>query len=291
MTATDMTIQNQPPPTGGMIEVASSRVAQEVQAAVVLAKKFPRDEEASRQKILAACQRRKLAEDALYTYPRGGETISGPSIRLAEALARAYGNIDCGIVEVEQRDGESVMMSYAWDLESNLRETKVFTVPHRRYTRKGSYALSDPRDIYEMTANQGARRLRACILAVIPGDIQDEAVEACQKTLSAGDGQPIRERIAAMLKAFEGHGVTKEQVEARLGHRIEVTTEHELVQLGGIFKAIRDNFASAEDYFPSGTIGGGNGEKQGFGFGNKDHPADTAAAEAGRDEQGDETDW
>ena len=163
-------------------EMMVSRQTQEVQAAMVIAKRFPRNETQSYNRIMRACQRKKLAETAMYEYPRGGTKVTGPSIRLAEAMAQNWGNIDFGIVELEQKAGESQVMAYAWDLETNTRQTKIFSVPHIRSTKKGNIPLTDPRDIYELVANQGARRLRACILGVIPGDGVDAALEECNKT-------------------------------------------------------------------------------------------------------------
>lgn len=144
-------------------EMMISRQAQEVQAAMVVAKKFPRDEYASIEKIKRTCQRSTLAEQAIYSYPKGGQNVSGPSVRLAEALAQNWGNIDYGIIELDQKDGKSEMMAYAWDLETNTRVTKIFNVEHKRDTKKGSYVLTDSRDIYEATANFGARRMRAWV--------------------------------------------------------------------------------------------------------------------------------
>ena len=143
-------------------EMAISRQAQEVQAAMVIAKRFPRDEIEAQTRILQACERIVLAEKAEYSYLRGGEKVTGPSIRLAEVLARYWGNIDFGIIELEQRTGESTMMAYAWDLETNTRQTRIFVQKHERKTKKaGITKLDDPRDIYELTANMGARRVRA----------------------------------------------------------------------------------------------------------------------------------
>jgi len=158
-------------------EMVTTRQAQEVQAAMVIAKRFPRDEVEAFNRILKSCQRKTLAEQSMYEYPRGGQKVTGPSIRLAEALAQNWGNLDYGIVELEQNNGESQVMAYAWDLETNTRQSKIFSVPHIRATKHGNKTLTDPRDIYEMVANQGARRLRACILGVIPGDVIDSAVE------------------------------------------------------------------------------------------------------------------
>jgi len=234
----------------GMLEVASSRQAQEVQAAMVVAKKCPRDENESYARIMRACKRKGLAENACYTYPRGNTTVEGPSIRLAEVLAQNWGNIDFGIVELEQKNGESVVMAYAWDLETNTRQTKVFTVKHIRYTRNGSKSLNDPRDIYEMTANQGARRLRACILGIIPGDIQEEAVRACNDTLASSGGDiPLQDRVRKMTAKFDEMGVSVDMIETRLGHKIETITEQELIALRKIYKSCTDNFAGVGDYF------------------------------------------
>ena len=71
---------------GGMVsrntqtEMMISRQAQEVQAAMVIAKKFPRDEVESYNRIMQSCKRKSLAESAMYEYPRGGTKVTGPSI-------------------------------------------------------------------------------------------------------------------------------------------------------------------------------------------------------------------
>lgn len=238
-----------------MVEVATARAAQEVQAAMMIAKRFPRSEIRAREKILESCKRKALAEQSVYSYPRGSETVDGPTIRLAEVLARAWGNIDFGIVELEQRNGESSVMAYAWDLETNARQTKIFTVRHertkndRRSGQKIKTVLDDPRDIYEMTANQGARRLRACILGIIPGDIVDEAVEECERTMAGNNGEPLPDRIRMMATMFSAIGVSKEMIENRIGHLIDITSEVELVQLKKILVSLKNRMASIEDFF------------------------------------------
>ena len=232
-------------------EMMVSRQAQEVQAAMIVAKRFPRDEYAAMEKIKRTCQRATLAEQAIYSYPRGGQSVSGPSIRLAEALAKNWGNMDYGIIELEQRDGKSEMMAYAWDLETNTRVTKIFTVEHRRDTKKGSYQLTDSRDIYEATANFGARRMRACILGVIPGDVVDMAVDECKETIAKGIGkEPINERVTKLLNAFKAEfKVTKEQIETYCGRNCAEFGEDEFINLKGVYKALKDGQAKLGDYF------------------------------------------
>lgn len=226
------------------------RQMQEVKAMVFMAKQFPRDIAGSYQRIMMACERKLLAESAAYVYPRGSEKVTGPSIRLAEVLAQNWGNMDYGVVELEQKAGESVAMSYAWDLETNVRQAKIFTVKHERHTKKGAYKLTDPRDIYEIVANQGARRLRACILGVIPGDIVDKALQKCQQTLMGDTKEPLVDRLNVVLDAFnKTFGVTTEMIEKHFGYKLVAFTEQDLVELRKIGTSLRDGMAKREDYF------------------------------------------
>ena len=173
------------------IQTSLGRYTQELQGMVYSAKQFPRDQFAAYQRIKQACERKTLAAIACYEYPRGGQKVTGPSIRLAEVVAQNWGNMTFGVVELEQKVGESTCMAYAWDIETNVRSEKIFTVKHERKARGATQKLDDSRDIYELIANMGARRQRACILAVIPKDVVDAAVEECDKTLAGKNSEPI----------------------------------------------------------------------------------------------------
>lgn len=245
-----------PPPVAAaqsvQAQTETAKAVQEIQAALVIAKKFPRDEHAAYNRIVAACQRKTFAEQALYAYPRGDELVEGPSIRMAELMAQSWGNLSFGVRELEQRNGESLAQAFAWDMETNTRQVKEFTVPHKRFTKRGSYTLTDPRDIYELVANSGARRMRACILGVIPVDVVDAAVVEVKKTM-ARDEAPLAERITKMVSAFAQIHVTKEMLEKRLAHNIEATTAHEIVTMLAVYKSIREGFKKVADYFDTGA--------------------------------------
>lgn len=241
---------------GGKVDVVGGmmvgRQAQEVQMAMLVAKRFPRDEMASIQRITAACKRRGLAEVAQYVYPRGGTKVTGPSIRLAEAIAQSWGNIDYGVIELDNTLGESHLLAYAWDLETNTRATKAFSVKHRRKANGTTHELTDDRDIYEATANFGARRVRACILEVIPGDVVEDAVKECQKTLR-DNKTPLDVRVKAILDLFDkDHGVSKEQIETYLGCPIRSITEEEVIRLKGVFQSLSDGMSKPVDFFGKG---------------------------------------
>lgn len=229
-------------------DAGQQREIAEVQAAMVIAKRFPRDTIDASERIVNACTRPSLAEGALYSYSRGGSDVTGPSIRLAEAMAQNWGNMDFGVRELEQRDGASTVEAFAWDKETNTRQVKVFQVPHERHTRQGVKKLTDPRDIYELIANQGARRLRACILGIIPGDVTEAAVKQCEQTLSA-NADTTPEGLKKLLAAFEPLGVTKEQIEKRIQSRIEAIRPAQVVQLKKVYASLRDGMSTPAEWF------------------------------------------
>lgn len=231
-------------------EMMVGRQAQEVQMAMFVAKQFPRDQHAAFQKIIEACERKILAESACYEFPRGGTKVNGPSIRLAEVLAQNWGNIDFGVVELEQRAGVSKAMSYAWDLETNVRQTKIFDVKHERKAKGSISKLDDPRDIYELVANNGARRLRACILGVIPGDVVDAVVEKCKQTMANGNKGPLVDRVRAMMTTFQTEfQVNQAMLEKYIGCKADAFSEQDLVRLRNVYKTLRDGMGKREDYF------------------------------------------
>lgn len=250
----EMTTTNASQPVGAIPRgnaatmVAQSREMAEAVSAMQMAKMFPRDVVAARDKILNACTRPKLAEVACYTYARGGTDVTGPSIRLAEMIAQNWGNMSVGIRELEQRNGESTCEAFAWDMENNTRQTKVFQVPHIRHTKKGDTLLTDPRDIYELIANNGARRLRACILGVIPGDIVEEAVKQCDTTLTT-KFEVTPDRIKSLLEHFAEFGVTQTQIEVRIQCHIQAMKPAQLANLGKIYNSLKDGMSKPADWF------------------------------------------
>lgn len=238
------------PSNNAIAQSDQQRAIAEVQSALIIARANPRDPIAAMDKILNACTRPTLADSAVYTYSRGGSDVTGPSIRLAEAMAQSWGNMQFGIRELDQRNGESTVQAFAWDVETNTKREIVFQVPHIRHTRRGVTRLEDPRDIYEMVANQGARRLRACILAVIPGDVTEAAVAQCETTMKAkADTSP--EGIQKMISAFEQFGVNKEQIESRIQRRLDAIQPAQVVSLKKIYASLRDGMSVASEWFDS----------------------------------------
>lgn len=233
----------------GTVAVESSRAIAEAQGKLVIAKRFPRNEIDAFAKVMTACQRKSLAEKAFYSYPRGGETVQGPTIRFAEELARCWGNLDYGIKELSQGNGNSEMQAYCWDLETNTMSVQNFTNPHRKEVGKTIKELTSLRDIYENNANMAARRLRARILAVLPSDLVDEAIKECRKTLTGNNETPLIDRVKSMTVAFGKLGVTQEMIEGRLKRKIETMTTEDFADYIGIFNSLKENNSKISDWF------------------------------------------
>lgn len=233
----------------GTVAIESSRAVAEAQGKLLIAKKFPRNETEAFAKAIQSCQRPGLASKAFYSYPRGKETVTGVTIRFAEELARCYGNLDYGIKELSNSNGQSEMQAYCWDLETNTMSLQNFTNKHIRESKYGNTELKSQRDIYELNANMGARRLRSRILAILPPDLVEECIQECRRTLAGDNSTPIIDRINKMVVAFQKIGVSKEQLEKRLNHTVESVTEEELVELTGIYNGIRTKETKVSEWF------------------------------------------
>lgn len=229
-----------------------ARAVQEIQAALVIAKREPRDEVKAEAQIIQACRRRGLAEVAEYEYSRGGTRITGPTIDLLRAVANRWGNLLFGWSEVERQGGQSMIRCWAWDTQHNTRAERTFIVRHWRDTQAGGYQIDDERDIYELCANMASRRVRACLEEVIDADIVEKAVEQCRKTLREGEKLPIKDRAAAVLISFSEFGVTQSMIEARLGNKLDAVSENQLASLRRIYKSLKDGVGKREDYFKGG---------------------------------------
>jgi hypothetical protein len=225
----------------------------ETQSKYMMAQHFPRNVVANMDKILNAFTRPSLAEKAQYQFARGGTDICGPSIRAAEAIAQQWGNLEFGFRELSRGispDGVpfSEVESFCTDLENRTRRPMQFIVRHWRDTKRGGYQLTDERDIYELIANQAQRRTRACILALIPGDVVDAAMDQAVVTLrTTADTSP--EAMQKMVAAFEVFGVTKEMIEKRIQRRLDTIQPAQVVSLRRIYASLNDDMSLPADWF------------------------------------------
>lgn len=230
------------------------RAVTEIQTKHLMAVKFPRDQRAAVDRIITAFARPTLAHGAQYEYPRGNETVRGPSIRAAEAMAQSWGNMEFGFSEItrftdDHGVGVSLIRAGAVDLETNTHRVTEFHVRHWRDTKKGGHRLTDERDVYELCANLAQRRVRASILALLPSDVVETAMrqadEAVKSTVVV-----TPETIKAIADAFEKMGATRKMLEGRFQRRLDTISPGQYQQLRRIFASIRDGESNVIDWFP-----------------------------------------
>lgn len=255
-TALDRLQAPSPARIGQATAVEQSRAIAEVHAQVVVAQQLPRNIDRAVREMQRSCSHPAVAEKAFYRFPRGGQQVTGESIVLAKELARCWGNIDYGLAELRRDDtaGESEMMAFAWDLETNTRPRTTFIVPH---VRDNGSRLTAPRDIYENNANMGVRRMREQILNLMPPWFIEDAKALCYATMAADrrDGETLAERAATAVKRYAGIGVTAGQLTQKLGAPQAAWSAADLAQLGVIYKSIERGETTKEDEF--GAAGSG----------------------------------
>lgn len=238
-----------PQKTGQATQIEQARAIAEVRAAVMIAMDRPRDRSAALTEMREVCGIMGLAERAFFRVPRGGQQVNGESIHLARELARIWGNINYGVKEMVRDDikGQSELLAFSWDLQTNARSEIVFIVPH---TRGQGRKLTGTQEIYENNASFAGRRLRETIFAVLPIWFKDEAAKLCHKTLESGGGVPLVQRVADMRTAFEGIGVTAAQLETKRGRKIAEFLAEDVAALGVVYRSIRQSEVTIADEFP-----------------------------------------
>jgi len=235
--------------TDGLQSVEAQREIAEVQGKMFIARKFPRNEQEAKEKILKECENIELAEAATYEYERGKTKIKDASIRLVEVMARNWTNIVYGMKELERNEDFTIVKVFAWDLESNVTSSKEITVPHEIKAYEKIKKLTDPRDIYENTANNAMRRLRACLLHLMPSYIKDAALEVCAKTIQDNNERNPESRLEKAFDSFAEIGVSKEMIEKKLGKPVTQIKPADITRLSRLYMTIKDNFISVEEAF------------------------------------------
>ncbi len=250
-------------------ETASSAVAAQAKAAIearyVMALRRPRDLDGVRVRLLAECRRKGFADAAIYSKPVGGKLIEGPSVRFAEAAIRCMGNILPETATIYDDASKRIVRQSVTDLESNvtyIKDVVIEKVVERTSLKDGQVAISERTNstgkrTYLVTATEDAllnkegalvsKAMRSSALRILPGDILDECMELCQKTISdqaAKDPAGERKHLA---DGFARMGVQPEALKAYLGHALDACTPAELVDLRKTYSTLKDGEATWQD--------------------------------------------
>lgn len=252
----------------------------EVDIQVATARRYPRSLVAFKKSALEmATLDEDTADACIYALPRDGKTIEGPSARLAEILASAYGHMRVEGRTLEDDGAFIRAQGRAWDLQNNVA---IAFETQRRVTDKNGKRFKD--DMIAMTANAATSiALRNAILKVIPKAFWGPIYEAC-RSVAVGSASTLADRRAKMLQHFQKMGVTPERVFALLAVKgVEDITLDHMAILKGLATAIKEGDTTVDQAFSgeqAGPLQPAQRKSQQTN-GNPKKPADTQGAEPG----------
>lgn len=236
--------------------LVTAREQHEIQAAVISAKRFPRDEFAATTKAIKSFQRPTMAEDALYSFPRGGQKVRGPSVYSARELARCWGNLRYGLRVVGITERVHIK-GFAFDLESNnyIEAEDEFAKRIQRKGRDGvaKWVEPDERDLRELISRRGAILVRNCILQLLPPDLVEDCMATADQTMEDVARNELKQSPEEALKrlvfVFDRIGVSTEVLEKKLGHPLKAVDAKEIAELRQIYSSIKDGHTTREEQF------------------------------------------
>jgi hypothetical protein len=230
---------------------AAALARYEIESAIIIALRNPRNELAGYSRLLAACERPSFADGVAYSFPRGGSTVTGPSVNLAREAARCFSNVRYGVDIVRDDDETRVLRGWSWDMETNVKiaqDDEFKKVVQRKRDGVTQWVVPDERDLRELTNRRGAILERNCILKLIPTDwIEDAMAKAAETRRKSTSADPEAARKKLVL-AFGEIGVTVDDLEKKLGHTVAQCTPAEVDTLRTIYRSIRDGNSSWYEY-------------------------------------------
>lgn len=247
-----------------------------VDVQVATARRFPRSiatfiRRAQEMAILTP----EIAASCVYALPRDGKTIEGPSARLAEIVASAWGNLRIQAGATENDDRYITARGEAWDVETNVA---IGFEVRRRITNRNGQTFSD--DMITVTGNAAASiALRNAVFKAVPSSFWKPIYQKCRQVI-AGDAKTFAARRDEMLKAFMVAGVTNERLCTAIGLKgvQDISLDH-MATLVGILNALKEGEITVEEAFPeSGGIGAPQPARRKSEQATADHPAVDAAA-------------
>lgn len=232
---------------------AMVRARAEIESAITVAKKFPRDETAIYAKLMKAVERAGLAEDAVYSLPRGNESVEGPSVYLAREAARLWGNNRFGVRIVTEDEDRVHLCGYHYDAEHNSLCEVEDKFQKLVYRKSRGWIKPDELQLRELVNRRGAFAMRNAILQALPRDFIDDAVERAKETMkkaAAGDLKQSREdAVRRVVRAFDRFAVTTAMIAAKLKHDVALVSDEELADLRRVYKSMADGASKREDHF------------------------------------------
>lgn len=190
-----------------------------------------------------------IAEECIYSLPRGGKQIRGPSIRFAEIVANAWGNCrDAARVTYVDRVERYVEAEGVFhDLQTNRATTS--RVKRIIEMKKKTKAIDN-----DMVQLAGAAAMsiarRNAILGGVPKPVWGQALAEVEAVIR-GDIKTLGERRDKAIEWFTKTGIPLDKVlKALAAPSIEEVSLDDLVTMTGWRTALKQGDATIEDLFP-----------------------------------------
>lgn len=219
----------------------------EIDMQIATAHAFPRSLTAFIKDVMSmATINEEIAQSCAYALPRGGKTIEGPSVRLAEIVAAAYGNLRTG-ARVIYNDGKVITaQGIVHDLEKNILHTEEV---QRRITDKNGKTYSEDMQVIAGRA-ACAIAYRNAIFKVAPAALIQDIYDRV-KEIARGTAETLVKRRDKAVSYFVGLGIKEEQLFDVLEIRgIDDINLDILAKLTGMRTAIKNGEATLESLFP-----------------------------------------
>lgn len=203
-------------------------------------------------RVLSVCLRRltemvtfnaSAAAACIYSLPRGGKRVTGPSVRFAEMVAAAWGSIEVSTAIISVADEAVVIRGRAHDLEVN----SIAELETRRLVQKKRSASKPDEDDKQLAVASGTSiAYRNAVLRIVPRALLEDALESARKA-STGKGT-LTERRQAAFGIFAELGASGDQVLAAIGRAgVADVTLDDLVYLRGLVTSIRTGAITLAD--------------------------------------------
>lgn len=223
----------------------------EVDIQIATAKQYPRHLPTVLNQIKTyATMDTETAEDCFYALRRGSSggdnsVIEGVSVRLAEIIAGAWGNLRVQ-TRIIGNDGKTITaQGICHDLETNLA---VSTEVKRRITTKEGRTFSE--DMQVVTGNAAAAiAFRNAVLKVVPKAVTKKVVNEI-KDVAMGKSIDLETRRQNMIAYYAKIGVTIEMLFEYLGVKATEEIDSNMVfELSGLKNAIKEGTTTVAETF------------------------------------------
>ncbi|MCS7001327.1 MAG: hypothetical protein NZ518_00610 [Dehalococcoidia bacterium] len=218
-------------------------VASELEQQIATARRYPRSvKQFLDRSVTLVTLTEETAEACIYSLPRQGKVIEGPSARFAELVLSAWGNARAAARVIDDSGEILTAQGMFLDLESN---TAVSVEVQRRIVDRQGRRYNP--DMITVTANAACSiALRNAILRGIPRAYWDTVYQRARDVLR-GSAQSIAARRAKALEAFGRLGVPQDVLLAAVGAQSleDVTADH-LVTWRGMLTALREGEITVE---------------------------------------------